>query len=50
MAGPVAVGVGRAASRSSSEQYRGTDPPLSLARPAVADLQRTAELEKVVRC
>jgi poly(A) polymerase len=44
MAGPDAVG--KAAPRSSAK--RGTDPPLSLARPTVADLQRTAELKKVV--
>ncbi|KAK3156406.1 hypothetical protein QOZ80_2AG0106870 [Eleusine coracana subsp. coracana] len=44
MAGP--VGVGRAASRASPKRYSGTDPPLSLARPTVADLQRTVELEK----
>ncbi|CAN6250882.1 unnamed protein product [Urochloa humidicola] len=46
MAGSVGVGVGRAAPRSSPKRYAGTDPPLSLAGPTVADLQRTAELEK----
>ncbi|CAL4889018.1 unnamed protein product [Urochloa decumbens] len=40
------VGMGRAAPRSSPKRYAGTDPPLSLAGPTVADLQRTAELEK----
>ncbi|KAL6629658.1 hypothetical protein ACP70R_029423 [Stipagrostis hirtigluma subsp. patula] len=40
------VGAGRAAARSSPKRYSGTDPPLSLAGPTVADLQRTAELEK----
>nr|CAB3446180.1 unnamed protein product [Digitaria exilis] len=40
------VGVGRATPRSSPKRYAGTDPPLSLAGPTVADLQRTAELEK----
>jgi len=40
------VGVGRAAPRSSPKRYAGTDPPLSLAGPTMADLQRTAELEK----
>ncbi|TVU33152.1 hypothetical protein EJB05_24938 [Eragrostis curvula] len=45
MAGPVAVS--RAASRASPKRSIGSDPPLSLARPTVADLQRTAELEKV---
>jgi len=38
--------VGRAAPRSSPKRYAGTDPPLSLAGPTMADLQRTAELEK----
>jgi poly(A) polymerase len=44
------VGVGRAAPRSSPKRYAGTDPPLSLAGPTMADLQRTAELEKVILC
>lgn len=40
------VGKARAALRSSPKRYSGTDPPLSLAGPTLADLQRTAELEK----
>ncbi|XP_066321556.1 nuclear poly(A) polymerase 4-like isoform X2 [Miscanthus floridulus] len=40
------VGNGRAALRASPKRYSGTDPPLSLAGPTLADLQRTAELEK----
>ncbi|KAL6888212.1 hypothetical protein ACP4OV_009238 [Aristida adscensionis] len=40
------AGEGRAAARSSPKRYSGMDPPLSLARPTVTDLQRTAELEK----
>lgn len=44
------VGKARAALRSSPKRYSGTDPPLSLAGPTLADLQRTAELEKVVLC
>ncbi|XP_062223678.1 nuclear poly(A) polymerase 4-like [Phragmites australis] len=44
MAGSLSAG--RAAPRSSTRRYSGTDPPLSLAGPTVADLQRTAELEK----
>jgi len=44
------VGKGRAALRASPKRYSGTDPPLSLAGPTLADLQRTTELEKVIRC
>ncbi|KAG8058513.1 hypothetical protein GUJ93_ZPchr0002g23380 [Zizania palustris] len=37
---------GRAISRASPKRNGGADPPLSLAMPTVADLQKTAELEK----
>uniref|UniRef100_A0ACD5ZMM0 Uncharacterized protein n=3 Tax=Avena sativa TaxID=4498 RepID=A0ACD5ZMM0_AVESA len=40
------VGTVKAASRSSPKRSGGMDPPLSLARPTVFDLQKTAELEK----
>ncbi|XP_051194574.1 nuclear poly(A) polymerase 4 isoform X1 [Lolium perenne] len=40
------VGAAKAASRPSPKRYSGMDPPLSLARPTVFDLQKTAELEK----
>ncbi|XP_040376489.1 nuclear poly(A) polymerase 4-like isoform X2 [Oryza brachyantha] len=38
--------VGRGRSRSSLKRHGGADPPLSLAMPTVADLHKTAELEK----
>ncbi|XP_044954707.1 nuclear poly(A) polymerase 4-like isoform X1 [Hordeum vulgare subsp. vulgare] len=40
------VGTGRVAPRSSPKRYNGMDPPLSLTRPTMFDLQKTAELEK----
>ncbi|VAI45847.1 unnamed protein product [Triticum turgidum subsp. durum] len=40
------VGTGRVAPRSSPKRYSGMDPPLSLTRPTMFDLQKTAELEK----
>ncbi|KAM0896784.1 hypothetical protein ACQ4PT_022995 [Festuca glaucescens] len=40
------VGAAKVTSRPSPKRYSGMDPPLSLARPTVFDLQKTAELEK----
>lgn len=40
------MGTGRVAPRSSPKRYNGMDPPLSLTRPTMFDLQKTAELEK----
>ncbi|CAM0946128.1 unnamed protein product [Alopecurus aequalis] len=40
------VGTAKVTSRSSPKRYSGMDPPLSLARPTMFDLQKTAELEK----